>query len=113
MICRKRGTTSRLKHKLMLQQEVRISDDAGGYSRDWKDIAALWAEIIPMHGDERSIAGNLQADITHKILLRYREGVTADMRLLFDKRAFNIRSVINTHEKNETLELYVSEGDAA
>ena len=61
------------------------------------------------HGS-RFVGGQLQSSITHKVTLRYRSGVTAGMRLLFENRAFNIRYVANLHEQNELLELLVEEG---
>lgn len=113
----KRTTSSRLRHRLTLQQEVQTPDNAGGYTRSWQDVAQLWAEIIPTStvsmSKEILFAGQLQAQVTHKILLRYRAGVSAGMRLLFDNRAFNIRYVLNSEEAGETLEILAEEGVAA
>jgi len=116
-----RNTVSRLRHRLTLQQEVETPDGAGGYARSWQDVADLWGEIIPLTGSgasakgsgkEALFAGQIQASISHRILLRYRPGVSAAMRLVFEKRAFNIRSVANIEEKKDTLELLVQEGVA-
>ena len=115
------NTVSRLRHRLMLQQEVQTPDGAGGYTRSWQDIAALWAEIIPLTGSgssacgsgkEAFFAGQIQSEISHRILLRYRSGITPAMRLVFESRAFNIRSVAETDEKRDTLQLLVQEGVA-
>jgi len=115
-------TSSRLRHRLTLQQEIETPDGAGGYSRSWQNIADLWAEIVPLvgagssargSGKEAPFAGQLQADISHRILLRYRDGITADMRLLYENRAFNIRSVANLNEDRDTLQLLVQEGVAS
>jgi len=117
-----RNTCSRLRHRMVLQQEVQTSDMAGGYIRSWQDIASLWAEIIPLGGSDSRLnttaskeifaAGQLQSQVSHKILLRYREAVTPAMRLLLEQRVFNIRSVITPFEKKEHLELLVQEGVA-
>jgi len=112
MMCRRKNTISRLKHRLTLQQEIRTPDDVGGYVRSWKDIADLWAEIMPVMGNERIVGNKIQSEITHKILLRYRDGISSDMRLIFEKRAFNIRSVINVSEDRDVIELLVIEGMA-
>lgn len=112
MICRKRNMTSQLRHKLVLQQEIRTADDIGGYTRTWKDIVELWAEITPLSGSERMLGGKAQSELTHKIRLRYRSGIAPGMRILFDKRTFNIRSVINVQESNEILEILAEEGVA-
>jgi SPP1 family predicted phage head-tail adaptor len=113
----KNNTSSSLRHRVTLQEEVQTSDGAGGYTRSWQNVADLWAEIttinIKSYGQEKFFAGKMQAKITHKITIRYRAGVTAAMRLVFGSNIFNIRSVFNRDENNEILELLVEEGVAS
>lgn len=104
--------SSRLKHRLSLEQEVLSSDGVGGYTKSWEVLAELWAEIRPLGGLEAFFTGRLNAKATHKIRLRYRSGVTTAMRLVFGERVFNIRSVHNIDEKNDMLELLAEEGVA-
>ena len=108
-----KNASSSMRHRLILQQEIQTPDDIGGYVRSWRDIAELWAEIIPMKGREEWLHGQLQAEVTHKIRLRFRPGIHAGMRLLYGTRALNIRQAINVEEMNDTLELLVEEGVAA
>ena len=118
----KRNTCSRLRHLLTLQHEVQTSDSAGGYSKSWADVASLWAEIVVMGGTSSVLsklsgkkylfAGQIESEITHRILLRYRDGVTSAMRLVFENRVFNIRYVVDSDETRNTLELLVQEGVA-
>ena len=120
MIGAKKTTSSRLRHKLTLQQEVQTPDGAGGSVRSWQNVADLWAEIIPIGGSssklnlsagkEVMVGGQVQAEVSHRILLRYRDGVLPSMRLVFESRIFNIRSVANIEERREKLELLVQEG---
>jgi len=113
MTVRNKHTCSRIRHRLALQEEVETPDGAGGYARSWQEIACLWGEIIPWKGKELPFAEQLQSRVTHRILLRYREGVTAAMRLAFENRIFNIRYVFATDELRDTLQLLVDEGVAA
>jgi len=110
MIFSKKSTASRLRHRLTLQQEIQTADGAGGYARSWQNIADLWAEINPISGKEIAFAGQLQTQISHKITIRYRAGITAGMRLLYDARAFNIRAILNGKENDEILEIWADEG---
>jgi len=114
-------TSSRLRHRLTLQQEIQTPDGAGGSSKSWQDVTDLWAEIIPVvssgkssrgSSTEQLFAGQVQSEINHRILLRYRDGVTASMRLVFEGRIFNIRYVANTEERRNTLEILAQEGVA-
>jgi head-tail adaptor len=38
--------------------------------------------------------------------------ITADMRLLYNNRAFNIHAIMNSDERNQWAELLVEEGGA-
>lgn len=117
MIKNGKNTASSLRHRVTLQEEVQTADGAGGYTRSWQNVADLWAEIttinIKSYGQERFFAGKIQAEVTHKIIIRYRDGVTSSMRLVFGSSIFNIRSVFNRNENNEILELLVEEGVAS
>lgn len=118
----KRNTCSRLRHKLTLQQEAATPDGSGGYVKTWQNIADLWAELIPITnassklsnsaGKETLAAGQVQSELSHKLLLRYRSDITAAMRLVFEERIFNIRFVANVNEEDRVLELLVQEGIA-
>ena len=122
MIGNTKNTCSRLRHRLTLQQKVDTADGAGGYTKTWSDIVDLWAEIIPMTGADSALnkgggkkilfGGQVQSEISHKILLRYRDGVTAAMRLVYEDRIFNIRYVADTQESRETLVILAQEGVA-
>lgn len=119
---RRRASASTLRHRLSLQDEVMAPDGAGGYSKSWQTVAELWAEIEPvtgadsrissLAGKETVLGGQLQSEVTHRIYLRYRAGVTPAQRLLFDNRAFNIRYAVNSEERGDTLVLLAQEGVA-
>lgn len=106
-------SASRLRARVILQQPVHTPDGAGGVTRSWENVATLWAEIQPLRGQEVQEAGRLQGSTTHKVTIRYRSGVTAAQRFLYEStRVFNIRSVMNLAERDEFLELLVEEGVA-
>ena len=114
----KKNTSSLLRHRLTLQEEVQTGDDAGGYVRSWEDVTDVWAQIIPaksssLRGAENLFAAQLQASTSHLITLRYRNDITASHRLIFESRVFNIRAIADPDGKRERLELLVEEGVAA
>ena len=84
-------------------QDLALEDE------DWKDIATTWASINPISGKEYYSAETINSDLTHKIRLRYRRGITPDMRVLYNGRIFYIISVINEYEKNTMLQLMCRE----
>ena len=54
----------------------------------------------------------LEASVSHRFTMRYRNDITAKNRLKFGTRVFNIRAVINVKERNKWLEIDADEGVA-
>jgi len=104
-----------LRHRVVLEAEAPTPDGGGGQGDPWAAataVANLRACITPLSGHERLHAQQLEAGVTHRILLRYRPGVTAKQRLRFGDRVFNIRAVIDVEERNRWLEILAEEGVA-
>jgi SPP1 family predicted phage head-tail adaptor len=83
-----------LRHRLSLERSGK-----GG----WVSIAQVWAAISPVSGAEAMTADRLAPRVLHEIRLRYRPGVTADMRFRLGARVFHILSVINQGERGRYL----------
>ena len=83
--------------------------DLDSEDEEWEDIATTWASINPISGKEYYSAETINSDLTHKIRLRYRKGITPDMRVIYNDRIFYIISVINEYEKNTMLQLMCRE----
>lgn len=109
---KRKNVASKLRHRLTLEQETKIADGAGGYVRGWEEVAGLWGEITPIGGAERLESGKLQTPVRVRILLRHRGDITPAMRLVYDSRVFNIRSVINVQERDYITEILAEEGVA-
>lgn len=102
-----------LRHRVTIQAEQRSDDGYGGSSLPtWSTVATVWAEVKPLKGREQLHGQQLEGRVTHRIIMRYRAGVTAANRLLFGTRAFNIRSVVNVDERGRWLEIMAEEGVA-
>ena len=93
-----------LRHRITFQLQDLDSED-----EDWKDIATTWANINPISGKDYYSAETINSDLTHKIRLRYRKGITPDMRIIYNDRIFYIISVINEYEKSTMLQLMCRE----
>jgi SPP1 family predicted phage head-tail adaptor len=102
-----------LRQRVTLQQPNDVPDGAGGFTRSWSDLASVWARIEPLSGAERLRAVQLESAVSHRVTLRYREGVSASLRLKFGARVFNIRAVINLEERKDYLDLLCEEGAGA
>lgn len=95
----------RLDQRVTLQQKSVTRDDIGGEVVTWVDVATLWAAVQPVRGREYIALRAAQSDITTKITIRYRSGVTTAMRIVWNGHAMDIAEAININGGNHTLEL--------
>jgi len=85
----------KLRNRVVLEEAARVSDGGGGAEVVWSPLASLWAAIEPVSGREQARYEGIEATLTHKITLRFREDVRPDMRLRLGARIFNIRAARN------------------
>ena len=64
--------------------------------------SAVWAR-------EYFSAQQVQSEVTTQIWLRYLDGIMPTMRVKFGKRTLDIVSVLNTQERNVSLQLMCKE----
>ena len=75
----------------------------------WSTYATVQASIEPISGREYFAAQSTQADVTHRIRIRYLSGIVPKMRVSYNSRIFDILSVINVGERNRELQLMCRE----
>jgi len=100
-----------LKNRVTLQKLTKSQNDYGEYVQTWQDVATVWASIEPLRGREYLEASAKNAEITHRIRIRYRDNLDAGMRIKFGSRTFNIESVIDVLEKHKEIELMCKENE--
>ena len=106
--------SGRLRHKLDIQQLVAGSPDQtpeGEPDESWTVfLNDIWAAVEPLSGRELFAAQEHHSEIQVRIRVRYRTGITAKMRAVFESRNYNILAVIDREERHRELELLCSEG---
>lgn len=125
-----------LRHRVSIQTGTPSDDGMAGQTTAWATDASVWALITPLKGEELFRAQQIQANVTHKVEMRYTglnrliledgsgfillesggyiilegiAGVTPKKRLLFGTRVFDIDYVANFAEQNKMLDLLVTE----
>jgi SPP1 family predicted phage head-tail adaptor len=78
--------------RFVLELPLERSDGFGGVIRSYAPVPQLWGAIEMLSGGERVRADRPEQSLTHRITLRYRDGVTGAMRLTSGLRRFAIRS---------------------
>ena len=102
----------KLRHSIEWQKEQTVPDGAGGVTRSWVKVTDARALVNPMTGNERWQSMRTEANITHKIFMRYTTGLTPAMRIVFNGRAFQVKAILNIEERNKWLEIHATEGQA-
>lgn len=100
-----------LKSRVAIQAASRTSDGQGGFEEGWTEGASIWAQITPLSGFERMRAMQLAAPVTHRILIRYRVGLTTKDRIRYGSRTFDIKEVIDVDNRHAWMQLLCVEGE--
>lgn len=99
-----------LRNRVTFEKRKTGRDEFGNTLEGWDTVATLWASVEPFSGRELISAQQVQAEVSHRIRCRYRAGLEASQRIVFDGRAFDIQSVINAREIGASLEILANEG---
>lgn len=98
-----------LRHKITIQKLENSQDSFGQPVENWPDVVTVWASVNPIVGKEFFAAETVNSEVTHRIRMRYKSGITPSMRVKFKDRFFSIKSVINYQERNIELQLMCRE----
>ena len=98
-----------MNKRVTIQRPARTADEGGGNEISWEDLATVWAAVSPVSGKEDLVRGRLKGDVTHKVTMRYRPGLSAEMRLLLGDRILEVKAFIDPGEKHRFLELHCLE----
>lgn len=74
----------------------------------WSTFATRWIAIVPLSGAEQLQAMATEGSITHRVRMRYTDGLKPKMRLTAGGRSFEIMSALERGRREEH-ELMVSE----
>lgn len=99
----------KLRNRITIEQVVETQDLDGSVLESWSFFVNAQASIEPISGREYFAAQSTQAEVTHRITMRYLAGITPKMRIVYGTRIFEILSVINVQERNRELQLMCRE----
>ena len=99
-----------LRRQITLQRRTSTNDTFGQQSTAWTTLRTSYAEIEPLTGRELETAQAINAEVTHRITLRYRSDITTALRITYQGRIFNVLSVLDIDTAHTALQLLCSEG---
>lgn len=75
----------RLRHRVKIQSKTETQDSNGDIEISWATVASVWAAIEPLSAREFIAASANQSQVVARIIIRYREDVTALMRIVHSR----------------------------
>jgi SPP1 family predicted phage head-tail adaptor len=78
--------------RVTIQSSSRAPDGKGGQTVTWADMKTVWAEMIPLRGQEALAQAVVKSVQLWKVTILYRAGITTQHRLIYDGKVLNIRS---------------------
>lgn len=102
---------SSLNRRIVIERKSVSRDSYGAEVIDWVPRATVWAsvtdELGPVRGSEKKAEHVRVLEITTKIVIRYRDGITSDMRvrLADGARTWQIVSIAEGGRRDATIML--------
>jgi len=100
---------SKLRNRVTIQQNQPTINAFGEETEEWVDFATVWASVEPLKGREFFAAQKENAETTVRIIIRYRSEFTADMRIKFGNKVYEINAIIDLEERHMELQLMCQE----
>jgi SPP1 family predicted phage head-tail adaptor len=106
-----------LRHRLQVQRLGTPTPDAfGALTQNWGVIATRWGRVEPLSGRELFAARQVQADVTHRVTMRYLDGgiLPTDRLCRLDGsgnvvQVLNIGDILDQDMQHRVLTLLVKE----
>jgi SPP1 family predicted phage head-tail adaptor len=100
----------RLNHLITIQQNIPAPAADHSLEDAWSSYAAnVWAHIRTTGGREFWRAKQLNAEVTHEVLIRYNAGIEPSMRITWGARVLMITSVVHDEDRNKGTLIYCKE----
>lgn len=74
----------KMKRRVTIQEYVSYQNpNTGELIKEWRDVGTVWGEITSVTGRELIAAQAEQSEVTVKVWIRYRKGLSAKNRLIY------------------------------
>ena len=100
----------KLRHRISIERAIETQDSSYNEAvLQWVLFAEVSANIIPLSGRELIRAKQVELETDTEITIRYLDGLSPKMRIVYRGRFFEILNIINTEERNREIHLLCSE----
>lgn len=99
----------KLRQRVTLQKPVKAIGDYGADDITWTDVATIWANVMPLRGNEYYASMREETGVDFRIYIHYRTDVSHGWRLTYEGDEFDIVAAIDPDERHKYLELMCKE----
>lgn len=89
-----------LRFRLQIQANTPTNGPKGTRVDSWATVATRWGNIMPASGKSFVASEQIRNATTHKIVMRYYDGLTPRHRIIYNGRVFHILQTLNENERN-------------
>lgn len=101
----------KLNRQVSIQANQSVLDEYGEpLPAAWVEVAKVWADVQILSGLQTIKEGVDVSVVKASMRIRYREDLTAAMRVVYQGRVFDIRAVLPDVSKREYLDLVCESG---
>ncbi len=97
--------TGQLDQRVTVERASTGVDGYGEVITGWTPVCTTWATVEPLSGREYFAASAAQSEVTTRIRMRYRPGITSADRVIHEGTTYGITSVIDYKSANRELVL--------
>lgn len=94
-----------LDQRVTVERFTSTEDELGQPIESWAPLFTCWAAVEPLTGREFIAAQAAVREITARVKMRYRPGVTAADRIVHDGTTYSVTSVADVHSSRRELHL--------
>ena len=97
--------TGRLRNAITIQQSIVATGSSGASTKTWTVFATVFADIRTPTGKEYFGQDKFNSQVSHVVTIRWIEGVTPSMRIIWGSRTLNIEYVSEDRTNRRMLYL--------
>lgn len=91
----------RLRERVTIQQAAETRNALGETVQSWATFAERWASVDGLSSREVLLQGQQKTEVSHRVRMRYVNGLTGTMRLLWRGRVLEISSLLEHANRSE------------
>lgn len=99
----------KLRQRVTIQDKSVAQNTYGEEVITYVDWATVWAAVEPLRGREFLEGRQITAEVSTRIRIRYRSGISPEMRVVFGSIIYDIQSITHLEEREREIHLMCQE----